>query len=156
MMTTVCELTWRLLPSMQQNRRGYIVNVASLAGMIAGSEGHTLYGASKAFLIRFTESLALECRWHGIHVSALCPGFTFSEFHDVSGTRDLVSQLPGFMWQTAGEVVRFGIESVQRDPPRTIAVPGRVNRTLARLNRYVPGLGKLLVKRMSKRFRKLD
>jgi short-subunit dehydrogenase len=156
MMTAVCELTWRLLPSMQQNRRGYIVNVASLAGLTSGSEGHTLYGASKSFVIRFSESLALESRWHGINVSALCPGFTYSEFHDVTGTRDLVSRLPGFMWQTAGEVVSFGIESVRKDPPRTVAVPGRVNRLLARLNRYVPGLGRLLVKRMSKRFRKLD
>jgi short-subunit dehydrogenase len=156
MMTAACELTWRLLPSMQQRRRGYIINVASLAGLTPGSEGHTLYGAAKSFLIRFSESLALESRWHGIHVSALCPGFTYSEFHDVTGTRDLVSRLPGFMWQTAGEVVSFGIESVRRDRPRTVAVPGRVNRLLARLNRYVPGLGRLLVKRMSKRFRKLD
>ncbi len=156
MMTAMCELAWRLLPAMQARRRGYIINVASLAGLIPGSEGHTLYGASKSFLIRFTESLALESIWHGIHVSALCPGFTYSEFHDVTGTREMVNRLPGFMWQAAGDVVRYGIASVRRDPPRMIAIPGRVNRLIARLHRYVPGLGKLLVKRMSKRFRKLD
>ncbi len=156
MMSSVCELTWRLLPGMQERRRGYVVNVASVAGLVPGSEGHTLYGASKSFVIRFSESLALENLRLGVHVSALCPGFTFSEFHDVTGTREQVNQLPGFMWLTAEEVVRYGIESVQRDPPRVTAIPGFTYRLLVGLNRYVPGFGRLSVKRMSKRFRKLD
>ena len=156
MMSAVCELTWRLLPGMQERRCGYVVNVASVAGLVPGSEGHTLYGASKSFLIRYSESLALENLRLGVHVSALCPGFTFSEFHDVTGTREQVSQLLGFMWLTAEDVVRYGIASVQRDPPRVLAIPGFTYRLLVGLNRYVPGFGKLSVKRMSKRFRKLD
>lgn len=156
MMTSVCDLTWRLLPAMQARRRGYIINVASVAGLVPGSEGHTLYGASKAFLIRFSESLALENQHWDVHVSALCPGFTLSEFHDVTGTRDMVNQLPGYMWLNAADVVRYGIESVLRVPPRPLAIPGLFYRVLVTLNRFVPFFGRLTVKRMSKRFRKLD
>jgi short-subunit dehydrogenase len=156
MLTAVCELTWRLLPSMQERGLGFVVNVASVAGLVPGSEGHTLYGATKSFVIRFSESLALENRRRGVKVSALCPGFTYSEFHDVTGTRDQVRKLPGFMWLTAQEVVRYGIESVRRDNPRTVAIPSFVYRLLVALNRYLPGFGRLSVKRMSSRFRKLD
>ena len=60
MMTAVCELTWRLLPAMRERGKGYIVNVASIAGLVKPSAGHTLYGASKSFLIKFSQSLALE------------------------------------------------------------------------------------------------
>jgi len=156
MMTAVCELTWRLLPAMQRARKGYVINVASVAGMTPGTEGHTLYGASKSFLIRFSESLALENRYWGVHVSALCPGFTYSEFHDVSGTRDKANRLPRHMWQTAEFVVRFGIESVLRDPPRVTAIPGLYYRFVVAMNRHFPWIGRLFVARMSHRFRKLD
>ena len=156
MVSTVCELTWWLLPAMQRQRRGYIINVASVAGLVPGSEGHTLYAPAKAFLVRFSESLALENRYHGVNVSALCPGFTYSEFHDVAGTRGLVSQLPSYMWLQAQDVVRLGLESVTRQRPRVIAIPGLTYRMLVGLNRFVPGFGKLSVKRMSRRFRKLD
>lgn len=156
MMTAVCELTWRLLPAMQACRKGYVINVASVAGLLPGSEGHTLYGASKSFLVRFSESLALENRTHGIQVIALCPGFTYSEFHDVTGTRELVNRLPAYMWQSAEEVVRFGLRAVRRREPAVIAIPSRFYRLLVRLNRHLPGLARWLVRRNSRRFRKLE
>lgn len=156
MVTAVCELCWLLLPGMQALGRGHIVNVASVAGLVPGSEGHTLYGASKSFLVRFTESLALEARHHGVHVSALCPGFTYSEFHDVTGTREQVSRLPGYMWLQAEEVVRYGIEAVLRSPPRVVAIPGRFYRLLVRLAGASPALGRYLTLRTSRHFRKLD
>ena len=156
MVTAVCELTWRLLPAMVDRGRGYVVNVASLAGLAPQSAGHTLYGASKAFLIRFSESLAKEHADTGVHVSALCPGFTYSEFHDVTGTREQVSKLPGHMWQTAGEVVRFGIEAVRRDPPKVVAIPGRTNRFVAALSRHLPWLAERMAQRMSRNYRKLE
>ncbi len=156
LISVVCELTWRLLPAMQKMNQGYVINVASVAGLMPGSEGHTLYGASKSFLIRFTESLALENARLGVKVSALCPGFTYSEFHDVTGTRDMVSKMPDFMWLSAEEVARYGIESVQRKKPRTVAIPGLFYRLLVALYRYIPGFGHWSVKRSSKRFRKLD
>jgi len=128
MVTVVCELTWNLLPSMQKNGSGYIINVASLAGLVPGSAGHTLYGASKAFLVRFSESLAAENHGNGVRVSALCPGFTYSEFHDVSGTQELVSKLPSWMWMEADEVVRFGIDSVTGPGKAVVHLSRRMSR----------------------------
>ncbi len=157
MMTAVCDLSWRLLPGMQQRQKGFIINVASLAGLVPGSAGHTLYGASKSFLVGFSQSLALENLPRGIHVSALCPGFTWSEFHDVSGTRELVSKMPGWMWMQADQVVRYGIDAVLRDPPRVVAIPGRVNRSIARTVRWLPmSVSLWLTRRMSGRFRARD
>jgi uncharacterized protein len=87
------ELCHRLLPGMQTRRFGRIVNVASLAGHVPSAAGATLYGAAKAFMIRFSQSLNLENQTSGVHVSALCPGFTHSEFHDVNGMRELIPGL---------------------------------------------------------------
>ena len=155
MVTTVCDLTWRLLPRMQSRKKGFVINVASLAGLVPGMAGHTLYGAAKAFLVRFSESLALENQSTGVKVSALCPGFTFSEFHDVTGTRELVNRLPAWMWMSATDVVAHGIRAVTHSPPRVVAVPGRVNRMIARLVRCLPSaLTWALVRWFSGRVRK--
>jgi short-subunit dehydrogenase len=157
MLNSVCELTWRLLPAMQSRRCGYIVNVASLAGLVPGSAKHTLYGATKAFLIKFSESLAMENLATGVSASALCPGFTHSEFHDVLGIREQVDRMPTWMWMNADEVVRYGIESVMRNPPRVVAVPGRANRFIAMLARKLPQkVTQWLTQRESRRWRQQD
>ena len=88
LMTAPCELAYKLLPGMRERGYGRIANIASLAGHMPGSAGHTLYAASKAFLIKFSQSLALENIAKGVKVCAICPGFTYSEFHDVVGTRE--------------------------------------------------------------------
>jgi short-subunit dehydrogenase len=143
MVSSPCELVHILLPAMQQRGFGRIVNVASLAGLIPGSSGHTLYAASKAFLIKFSQSLALENIRHGVNVCALCPGFTYSEFHDVTGTRNIVSKMPNWMWLGAAEVARQGVDAVERG--EAVFVTGRVNR-------LIKSLVKLLPERMSLRF----
>src|SRR5687767_9861615 len=147
LITDVAELTYRLLPSMIERGYGRIINVASLAGLVPAPAGHTLYGASKAFLIKFSEALAHEVRPHGVHVTAVCPGFTFSEFHDVTGTREQVKRLPPWLWMDAATVARQGFEAVKAGTP--IYVTGRVNRTIATLVRYVP---QWLVRSVSRRF----
>jgi short-subunit dehydrogenase len=80
LVTDVAELTYRLLPEMIERRYGRIINVASLAGLVPAPAGHTLYGASKAFLIKFSEALANEVRRHNVHVTALCPGSRSASF----------------------------------------------------------------------------
>ncbi len=138
MVNAVCDLSHRALPGMRRAGRGRIVNVASLAGIVPGSAGHTLYAASKAFLIKFSESLAMESASHGVRVQALCPGFTYSEFHDVVGTRDLVSKLPSWMWMQAEEVVAFSLGELDKPRAPVMAVPGRANRFIAMLSRKLP------------------
>ena len=93
MLTSVCSLTHLALPGMIERRFGRIITVASLAGLIPGSPGHTLYGPVKAFGVRFSESVHAETRGSGVHVTALCPGFTHSEFHDVNNTRKGLERL---------------------------------------------------------------
>ena len=105
MLAAPSELAHRVLPGMADRRFGRIVNVASLAGLIPGSAGHTLYGATKSYLVKFSQSLHLENLATGVHVSALCPGFTYSEFHDVNGTREQIgASTPPWLWMGADEV----------------------------------------------------
>ncbi|MEW6322312.1 MAG: SDR family oxidoreductase [Acidobacteriota bacterium] len=153
MVVAVSELTHRLLPGMIERRWGRILNVASLAAFIPPSAGHTLYAASKAYLVRFSEALALEVGQHGVHVTAVCPGFTLSEFHDVTGTRGQVSQLPAYMWMDAASVAREGYDAVMAGSP--VHVTGAVNRTLATLARVLPQqLVRAIVRRNASKFRK--
>jgi len=156
MMTAVCELTRRLLPGMQERKRGFIVNVASVAGLVSASAGHTLYGASKSFLIRFSEALALENEEKGVKVCALCPGFTYSEFHDVNGTREMISKLPAYLWLDAKDVVADTIRAMSADRVRTVLIPGRQYKAIVFINRYLPWLAAILTRRTAKHFRVTD
>lgn len=152
LVTAPLALCHLLLPSMRERGYGRIVNVASLAGLVPGTPGNTLYGPAKAFLVRVSQGLALENRACGIHVCALCPGFTHSEFHDVSQARELVSRLPRWMWMDADEVVRRGLDAVDRG--RVVCVPGRVNRAIKVLADLLPDRAALaMVGRRAKDFR---
>ena len=136
MITAVSELTWRFLPQIRASGQGRILNVASFAGLSPGSNGQTLYAGAKSFLIKLSESLALENARHGVNVCALCPGFTYSEFHDVTGTRALVSKLPKWMWLKAEDVARLGVEGVEAG--RVLVVPGLGYKGLRFAFKYLP------------------
>ncbi len=155
--TAPVELTHRLLPGMAARGFGRIINVASLAGYAAGSAGHTLYASVKAGLIKFSESIEAECAALGhtdIHCTALCPGFTWSEFHDVNGTREATNKMPKWMWMDAAPVVQAGIDAVNRGQP--VVVPGAANKVLATLTRILPEpMGRAMVRAQSSRYRKL-
>ena len=156
--TAPVELTHKVLPGMAERGFGRIVNVASLAGYTPGSNGHTLYASVKSGLIKFSESIHAEAKAAGhddIHCTALCPGFTWSEFHDVNGTREKTSEMPDWMWMEAAPVVEAGIEACERGHP--VTVPGAVNKGLATLTRILPEpLGRMMVGAQSKRFRRAD
>ena len=136
MVTAVLDLTYRLLPSMIERGWGRVINIASVAGMVPSPAGHTLYGASKAFVIRFSEALSAENMPKGVHVTAVCPGFTYSEFHDVTGTRDKMNKVQGMLWLTANEVAQEGYDAVMRGDP--VVVNGRIYRLLVWLNGAMP------------------
>jgi uncharacterized protein len=136
MMTSVAHLTHLLLPGMVERRHGHVMQVASVAGLVPGSAGNTLYAASKSFLIRFCESLAAELDGSGVHVTALCPGYTHSEFHDAMGTRANVERLPPVAWQSAQEVAQEGLEAMRRG--EVVHVTGRLNRWFVSMLRHLP------------------
>ena len=136
MVTAVLDLTYRLLPGMIERGWGRVINIASVAGMVPSPAGHTLYGASKAFLIRVSEALAAENMAKGVNVTAVCPGFTWSEFHDVTGTRDKMNNMPNFLWLKADDVAREGYDAVMNG--RSVVVNGGIYRFLVWLNGALP------------------
>ena len=136
MLNSVVQLCHLFYPAMIENKFGRIINVASLAGFAPPTAGHTLYGATKSFLIKFSHSLHLEGKDKGVHVTALCPGFTYTEFHDVNGTRSMVSKLPQFMWMKSKDVVKQGIDAVERN--QAVKVNGKINRLIAAMSNAMP------------------
>lgn len=136
LVTAVAELTHRLLPGMIERRWGRVLNIASLAALVPAAPGHTLYAASKAFLVKFSESLAGEVIDQGVHVTAVCPGFTYSEFHDVTGTRAQVGTMPRWMWSDACDVAEQGYLASMAGRP--VVVTGRVNRAIAFGAKHLP------------------
>jgi short-subunit dehydrogenase len=136
MLTAPCELAHKVLPGMVDAGFGRIVNVASLAGLVPGAPGQTLYGPIKAFLVRFSQAMHVENQDTGVHVTALCPGFTYSEFHDVNRTRKQLSRLPAMLWLGADEVAASGYEAAEANRP--ICVTGAPNKAIAALAKLVP------------------
>ena len=137
MVTAPCELARKTLPAMASQGFGRIVNVASVAGFLPGSPGATLYGPAKAMLISFSQGLHNETRDSGVHVTALCPGFTYSEFHDVSGDRELVRRnVPPWLWMGADEVAAAGYEAAEANRP--VCTPGAPNIAITAALKVLP------------------
>lgn len=154
LVTAVAELTHRLVPGMVARRWGRVLNIASLAALVPAAPGHTLYAASKAFLVKFTESLAGEVRAEGVHVTAVCPGFTRSEFHDVTGTRATVNRMPPWLWIDARQVAVEGYRAVMAG--EVVSVTGRVNRTIALGAKHLPSIiVDAVVRRSARSYRKV-
>ena len=130
---------------------GRILNVASLAGRMPATGGDTLYGPIKSFLIKASQGLHLELRGTGVHVTALCPGYTLTEFHDVNGSRDQVSSAyPAWMWMDAGRVAQIGYDACEAN--RASVTPGVMNNVMAGLARFLPdGLALRMVANHAKR-----
>jgi short-subunit dehydrogenase len=155
LMTSVAELTHRYLPAMEAAGHGRIRNVAAQAGRGPATAGHTLYGATKLWLVRFSESLDAEMKKHGVHVTAVCPGMTYTEFHDVNGMREKVNQLPKGIWLTSAQVAKLGVDAVEAGQPRVVT--GRANKLIAALSKYLPDrLAGALIGSRSKDFRDAD
>ncbi|AXQ29965.1 SDR family oxidoreductase [Solimonas sp. K1W22B-7] len=135
MVTAVTELAHRVLPGMRERGWGRIINLSSIAAF-APPGASLLYTGIKSYVLNMSESLNMELKPQGIHVTALCPGFTRSEFHDVMGTRDTANKLPGILWQEPEAVVREGYAAVMAGRP--VCVPGTVNKLIAASVRPIP------------------
>ena len=135
MMISVAQMCHRFIPPMRDRGYGRVINVSSFAGRIARPAGSN-YGPAKAYLVALSEELALELKGTGVHVSALCPGFVHTEFHEVGDLMDMKRSLPEFVWYDAPTVVREGIEGVERG--RDIQISGRIYRWLDPLAQWGP------------------
>ncbi len=127
MMTTVAELCSRLVPQMQRRGYGRVINVASVAGRFPSSNTGN-YGPSKAYVIAVSEELNLAAKADGVFVTALCPGFTHTEFHEVAGMMDTKNSSPKWIWYEASTVVTDGINGCEAG--RAVVISGRLYRWL--------------------------
>lgn len=117
-------LTRTLLPAMVERRRGWVLQVASVAGL-APSPYHAAYAGTKAFLANWAESMHEELRGRGVVVTALCPGVTDTEFFDAAGYPK-----SGFLARrmSSEKVARVGLAALAKGRAR--AVPGLLNKLL--------------------------
>jgi short-subunit dehydrogenase len=129
----LARLTHAVLPGMLKRGHGGILNVSSVAGVLI-SPGGAVYAATKAFVTSFSESLSAEVSGRGVHVTALCPGLTRTEFHDEG--RDAAAAAPSFAWLDAARVAWAGLDAVAAGRPA--AVPGAQYKVVTGLARVVP------------------
>jgi hypothetical protein len=136
LVVSACGLAHGVLPGMIERGNGSIINVASLAGFAPGAAGHTLYPGAKSLAIKFSEALDAEYRAAGVRVTAVCPGFTATEFAKANGTQAIMDASPRFFFQTAEQVVSTAIRA--NADGRVVVVPGWHNKLAAGLLRYLP------------------
>lgn len=114
-------LSHAALTTMVPRGRGYLLNVSSVASFQA-SPGLGVYAATKAYVTSFTEAIHSEVKSAGVHVTALCPGLTKTEFQQHSNTTGLMLKVPDMAWTTAEQVAKTGLRDVASN--KTISVPG--------------------------------
>ena len=113
---TPMRLMHTALPGMKERNKGVIINVSSVAGFIAGGT----YSASKAYLTVLSESLHTELSGTNIRISALCPGFTRTEFHQRG--RMSMKGLPNFMWLDSDKLVAQSWSDALKG--KAVSIPG--------------------------------
>ncbi|WP_053693475.1 SDR family NAD(P)-dependent oxidoreductase [Streptomyces sp. WM6372] len=123
----VVDISHAFIGPLRSRGDGVLVNVASVAGY-QPVPNMAVYGASKAFVLSFTEALWQESRGTGLRVLALSPGATKTEFFDVVGTEDAAS---GTRMQTSEEVVRTALRALDRRNPPPSVISGAMNRVMA-------------------------
>ena len=125
MMLSATRLCHTFIPQMQAQGFGRVINVSSIAGRVSQPRGGH-YGPAKTYLIALSEELALTLRGTGVHVTALCPGFTHTEFHESPELALMKAGTPKIMWYSVETVVREGLAAVDRG--KSIRISGRIYR----------------------------
>ena len=129
-------LTNAVAPRMVDSRSGLIINVSSLAAYFP-LPGSATYSATKRYLINFSESLHMELASYGVHVQALCPGMTKTDFHmrmGEDGKRIERQYILG--WMKPEKVVKLSLRHVSSH--HVVYIPGLVNKALVRIVSRIP------------------
>jgi uncharacterized protein len=131
----VVALCGRFVPEMVARRRGAVLNVASTAAFQPLPRQAT-YGATKAFVLAFTDALHAELKGTGVTATALCPGPVRTEFAESAGIDDAAEGLPGVFWTTSEFVAEQGVKGMERG--RRVVVPGKLNQAGALGGQHAP------------------
>ena len=131
--TSVVELTKRFLPHMIERRSGRILNIASTAAFVPGP-WMSVYYATKAFVLSFSQAIDYELKMNGITVTTLCPGPTESEFKVRAGSQR--SRLFEAFVMDAPRVARVGYDAMMKG--KAVAIPGMRNKLIPVAARLAP------------------
>ncbi len=115
--------------------RGFLLNVSSVASFQPAPK-LAVYAATKAYVTSLTESLHEEVRGTGVHVTALCPGLTRTEFQSVSNSDSYTEQYPSLAWLSAGDVAKAGLGDVAKG--RALSIPGALYKAMAAASGVAP------------------
>jgi short-subunit dehydrogenase len=126
----VLRLTSAAVEGMRERRRGGVVNVASVAAFVPRGT----YGASKAWVVQFTQGAARDLADSGVRLMALCPGFVRTEFHERAGMD--AGSVPGWMWLDADKLVEAAMRDLARG--RTVSIPDPRYKALMGLAKLAP------------------
>ena len=155
MVTSYLKLIHLVLPGMEERKFGRIINVSSVSALLPVSPGHTrfsgtIYPGAKSLLIKVSQSLKAEMIGKNVHATAVCPGYTWSEFHDVNGARQSVSQLPSYWMLKAEDVAATAYDAVERN--KAVSVPGAWYKFMTGLMRVLPDpVGEWLIAQQARR-----
>ncbi|MET7321653.1 SDR family oxidoreductase [Streptomyces sp. NPDC005549] len=126
----VLRLTSAAVEAMRERGRGGVVNVASVAAFVPRGT----YGASKAWVVQFTQGVAKDLAGSGVRLMALAPGFVRTEFHERAGMG--TENIPNWMWLDADNVVAAGLADLSRG--KSLSIPDPRYKTLMGAAKLVP------------------
>ncbi|MFI6083118.1 SDR family NAD(P)-dependent oxidoreductase [Streptomyces sp. NPDC051217] len=126
----VLRLTSAAVPGMRERGRGGVVNVSSVAAFVPRGT----YGASKAWVVQFTQGASRDLEGTGVRLMALCPGFTRTEFHDRAGMG--TDNIPNWMWLDADKLVTAALADLARG--KVVSVPDPRYKALMSAVKLVP------------------
>jgi len=136
MVVTPCALAYAVIPGMVARGGGAIVNIASLAAFSPGVAGNSLYPGAKSLLVKFSQALEAEYGPKGIRVTAVCPGFTKTEFAKEAGVHEIMQSENRRLWQTSEQVVEETLRA--NEAGKLVLVPGWHNKIAAVLMKTLP------------------
>ena len=134
--TSVISLTKLFLRNMLKKGKGKIMIVSSVAAFAPPAAIQVLYGPIKTFMNRFNEALNINYNSKGITSTALCPGYTVTNFHTASGVQDEMDSVPQFLKKSASRIAEEGVIGMLNG--NKIIVPTKTWRVIVFLIKIVP------------------
>ena len=133
--TSVIALTKKYINDMISNGGGKIMIVSSVAAFAPASSLQSLYGPVKTFMNRFSESLSFYNKY-GITSTAVCPGYTVTNFHTASGVQAEMDSVPRFLKKSAKRIAEEGVDAMLKG--KKITVPTKTWKVIVFLLKIIP------------------
>ena len=132
---SVIALTKKYINDMMSNGGGKIMIVSSVAAFAPASSLQSLYGPVKTFMNRFSESLNFYNKY-GITSTAVCPGYTVTNFHTASGVQEEMDSVPSFLKKSAKRIAKEGVDAMLKS--KKVSVPTKTWKIIVLLLKIIP------------------